>query len=53
MIAYEYEVQGNCGGAWECVTTEETRKGALDRLREYRINERGTVFRVRRVSVLR
>jgi hypothetical protein len=36
----EYEVQGNFGAhGWECVTTEDTRKEALARLREYRENE--------------
>ncbi len=35
----EFAVQGNYGSRWEDVTTEETRKEANVRLREYRENE--------------
>ena len=36
----EYEVQGFYGAlGWEMVTTEETRKQAKERLREYNENE--------------
>lgn len=38
-MQYEWEVQGNYGQGWECVCTEETRKEALARLREYNANE--------------
>lgn len=34
-----FEVQGNYGCGWECVTAEETRKEAKERLKEYRANE--------------
>jgi len=45
-----YEVQGNYGygDGWECVTAEDTRPDAVDRLREYRENEPGVPFRIRR-----
>lgn len=36
-----WEVQGNYGQGWECVTAEETRKEAKERLKEYRENEGG------------
>lgn len=44
----EYEVQGNYGygHGYECVTTEETRQEARQRLKEYRENEPGTPFRI-------
>ena len=35
----EWEVQGNYGHGWECVTTEESRKDALTQLRCYNENE--------------
>lgn len=43
-----YEVQGHYGATygWECVTAEETRKEAIQRMREYRANETGQAFRV-------
>lgn len=34
-----FEVQGNYGHGWECVTAEETYKEARARLKEYRENE--------------
>lgn len=37
--ADEYEVQGNYGQGWECVTTEETRKAAREQLKCYNNNE--------------
>ena len=40
----EYEIRGYYGYGWECVTTEETRKEAIARLKEYRKNEPGTAF---------
>jgi len=50
-MTYEYDVQGNYGYGWEAVTCEETRREALKRLREYRENEPGVPFRVKRVRV--
>lgn len=35
----EYEIQGNYGQGWECVTTEETRKAAREQLKCYNENE--------------
>jgi hypothetical protein len=46
----EYEVQGNYGHGYECVTSEATKAEANERLREYRENEPGVPFRVRRVT---
>lgn len=40
-----YEVQGNYGYGWECVTAEPTYKEARARLKEYRENEGGP-FRI-------
>lgn len=42
----EYEIQGNYAHGWEEVTSEDTRKEARERLKEYRENERGTAFRI-------
>lgn len=48
---WEYEVQGNYGygDGYEAVATEETRIWAEERLREYRENERGVPFRIKKV----
>lgn len=46
---YEYSIQGFYSGQWEEVTTEETRKEALDQLKCYRENESGTAFRMKRI----
>jgi hypothetical protein len=35
----EYEIQGNYGQGFECVTTEETWKAAREQLKCYRENE--------------
>jgi len=35
----EYEIQGNYGQGFECVTTEETRAAAKEQLKTYRENE--------------
>lgn len=48
---YEWEVQGNYEGEWEAVTTETNRKDAVSSLKDYRENEKGTSFRIRRVKV--
>lgn len=45
-----YEIQGDYGHGWEMVTTESTKAEALERLREYRANEPGTPFRMKRVK---
>ena len=44
----EYELQGNYGYGWECLTTEETLKDARQRRKEYQENEGGTYRIVRR-----
>lgn len=49
MKRYEYEIQGNYGYGYECVTTEETKKEALARLKEYRENEPTYTFRIKKV----
>lgn len=49
MTAYEYEVQGNYGQGWECVTTEDTMTAARDQLRDYRENEPQYPHRIKRV----
>jgi hypothetical protein len=42
-----YEVQGHYGfHGWECVTAEETRAEAKQRMREYLTNEPGIGFRI-------
>ena len=35
----EFEVQGNYGGGWECVCSEDTRREAVLQLRCYNENE--------------
>lgn len=49
---FEYQVQGNYGHGhgWECETTEDNRRDALARLREYRANGPGQ-YRLRRCVV--
>jgi DNA polymerase IIIc chi subunit len=42
----EFEIQGLYSGQWESVTSEDSRKEARERLKEYRENERGTAFRL-------
>ncbi len=42
-----WEIQGNYGCGWECVTAEETRKEARERFREYTENEPGVPFRMK------
>ena len=48
--AHEYDVEGCYAHGWERVCTEETHTEAKARLSEYRANEPGTPFRVRRVK---
>ena len=51
--AYDYEVQGYYPGhGWETLTTEQTRREALERVKDYRANERGlTGLRIKPVKV--
>ena len=48
---YEFEVQGNYEGEWECVDTHDSREDALKSADTYRENEKGTRFRVKMVKV--
>ena len=50
MIKWEYDIEGYYYGTWEMVTCEDTRPEALERLKEYRENEKGTAFRIRKVK---
>ena len=47
----EYEVEGHYGYGWECVCTEETRKEARERLKEYLDNEPQYAHRLRKRRV--
>lgn len=49
----EYDVEGNYGygDGWEAVTCEDSRREARERLREYRDNEPGVPFRIRKRRV--
>ena len=49
----EFDIEGHYAYGWECVTTEDSRTQARQRLREYRENELGTAFRLtqRRVRI--
>jgi hypothetical protein len=47
----EWEIQGCYNGAWECVCTEDNKREALARLKEYRANELGTTFRIQKKRV--
>ncbi len=46
----EYEIQGNYGLGWECVTTEDTWKDAKAQVKCYRENESYS-FRIRKKRV--
>jgi hypothetical protein len=50
-VGYEYEVQGNYGQGWECVTTEATRSEANAQCLTYDMNEPQYAHRVKRVEV--
>lgn len=41
-----YEIRGDYGHGFECVTTEETRKAAREQLKTYRDNEPGIAFKI-------
>jgi len=48
----EYELQGNYGQGWECLTTEATFREAKERRREYVENEGGSYrIKARRVRI--
>jgi hypothetical protein len=48
----EFELQGNYGHGWECLTTEDTLAECWVRLREYRDNEGGEYqIKVLRVQI--
>lgn len=47
----EWEVQGLYNGEWECVTTEDTLKGAKDMLKCYNENETRYPHRIHKVRV--
>lgn len=44
-----FEVQGKYNGRWKMVTASDTPEEASEDLEAYKINEPGTLFRVRRV----
>ena len=50
MKLYEYEIQGNYGYGWDCLTTEETLGQAREQLKTYQSNER-VPLRIKRVQV--
>lgn len=50
MTTYEYEVQGNYGSGWECVTIEDSREDAEAMLADYDANEPQYPHRIKRVS---
>lgn len=52
MTTMSYEIQGRYGDGygWECVTAEDTFPEAKARLTEYRENEPGIPFRIKRVK---
>ncbi len=47
----EYEIQGDYGYGFECVTTESTWKEAKAQLRCYRENELGIAFRIQKKRI--
>lgn len=49
MKSYMWELQGNYGYGWECLTAEEIFQEIKERLKEYRENEGGN-YRIRRVK---
>lgn len=53
MNQYEYEIQGNYDGSWECVNTEITRIDALRSVKEHRENEPMYQFRIKKRKVKR
>lgn len=47
----EYQIHGLYNGQWEELTASSDRMDAIANLRDYRINEKGTVFRLVRKRV--
>jgi len=47
----EYEILGFYGYGWEVVTTEETRKEARDRLKEYYQNDGKHPYKIKKRRV--
>lgn len=46
---YVWEVQGLYYGEWECLTTEESKKEAVEQRKCYDENERGVPHRIKKV----
>lgn len=42
----EFEIQGDYGQGWECVTAEASWKAAREQIKCYRENEPGVQFRI-------
>jgi len=49
-MATEYEIQGNYGHGWECVTTEATLREAREQKRTYDTEEPDYPHRIKRVT---
>ena len=49
MNGYEYEIQGNYGYGFECLTTEATKTEAIAQLKTYRENE-SIPLRIKRIK---
>ena len=47
---YEFELHGNYGYGWDHVTTEDTHHEILKRQKEYEENEKGAIFKVKKVK---
>ena len=47
----EWQIQGLYSGQWEEVCSEDNRKEALQRLKEYRENESGTAFQIKKLRI--
>ncbi len=47
----EYNIEGLYCHGWEVVCCEDTRREARERLREYRENEPGMAFRIKKARV--
>lgn len=49
MNGYKWELWGNYGTGWDLLTTETTRTEINAREREYRANESGVNYKLKRV----
>ena len=47
----EWQIQGLYSGQWEEVCAEDNRKEAFQRLKEYRENETGTHFQIKKIRI--